>query len=128
MTFDKTNLKVGTVFYGVEETNNVLLRKKIHKVIDGEDWFKYSAPLRSYYLKEYRILGIMQKSLDGLWDINEFFQLETEYNIQVTTPTAVISYTTPLDPDDGVKFFLDKDEALEYIKTLEHEASELDKK
>jgi hypothetical protein len=128
MTIDTKNLKVGTVFYGVEETNNVLLRKKIHKVIDGEDWFKYTAPLRSYYLKEYQILGITQKSLDGLWDINEFFQLETEYYVQVTTPTGGSSYITPLDPDDGVKFFIDKDEALEYIKTLEHEASELDKK
>lgn len=127
MILDKTNFKVGTVFYGVEETTNAWLRKKIHKVIDGENWFKYSEPNRSYYLKEYVILGIMQKSLEGLWDINEFFPLENEYYVHVTTPTGGSSYVTPLDLDDGVKFFMYKDEALEYIRTLEEKALELEK-
>lgn len=126
--FTPEHLKVGDIFYAVEETNNALFRKKIHKVIDGENWFKYTAPLHSHYLKEYVILGIMQKSLEGLWDINEFFPLENEYYVQVNTPTGGSSYITPLDPADGVKFFLDKDEALEYIKTLEAESLEIDKK
>ena len=126
--FTPEHLKVGDIFYAVEETNNALFRKKIHKVIDGENWFKYTAPLHSHYLKEYLILGIMQKSLIGVWDKNELFQMEYEYYVQVTTPTGVGSYITSFDFADGVKFFVYKDEALEYIKTLEAESLEIDKK
>lgn len=126
--FNPEHLKVGDIFYAVEETNNALFRKKIHKVIDGENWFKYTAPLHSHYLKEYLILGIMQKSLIGVWDKNEFCQMEDDYYVQVTTPTGVSSYVTPLDTTDGAKFFLDKNEALEYIKTLEAKSLEIDKK
>lgn len=126
--FTPEHLKVGDIFYAVEETNNALFRKKIHRVIDGENWFKYTAPLHSHYLKEYIILGIMQKSLIGVWDKNEFFQMEDDYYVQVTTPTGVSSYVTPLDTTDGAKFFVYKDDALNYIKSLEAQSLEIDKK
>ena len=127
-TIDINNLKVGDVFYSAQETNNVFFRKKIHRIIDGEDWFKYDKPLRTYELVQYKILGILHKKLEGKWDKNDEYNLETEYYIQSSTSKKITNYTSTIsNADDENKYFVDKDAALEYIKILEEEAKELDK-
>lgn len=56
-------------FYSVEETNNFFTRKKIHKNIDGVDWFTYSIPIRTYTVVVYQVLGTSKVIIDGDWDV-----------------------------------------------------------
>jgi hypothetical protein len=69
MTFDKTTLIVGSKFYGVRERNTFIHRRKLHQVIDGEDWFKYSDPLREFDPVDYDVVGIMDTTVtvEGQW-------------------------------------------------------------
>jgi hypothetical protein len=57
-------------FYSVEETNNCLTRKKIHKNIDGVDWFRYSMPTRTYTVVTYQVLGTSKVIIDGDWEVD----------------------------------------------------------
>jgi hypothetical protein len=57
-------------FYLVEETNNCLTRKKIHKTIDGVDWFRYSMPIRTYTVVTYTVLGTSKVIIDGDWEVD----------------------------------------------------------
>lgn len=125
--FDPNKLKVGDVFYGIQERNDAFHRKKIHQEIDGQDWFRYDQPLRTYELVTFKVLGILRKELEGKWKYNEDSDLETEYFLESTNATHVQRYTDFLDGDAGDDYFVDKDAALDYIKILEAQAKELDK-
>jgi hypothetical protein len=57
-------------FYSVEETNNCLIRKKLHKKIDGVDWFRYSMPTRTYTIVKYQVLGVSKVIIDGDWEVD----------------------------------------------------------
>lgn len=127
MMFDLEKLQVGDVFYSSKERNTSFHRKKIHQAIDGEDWFRYDRPLRTYELVEHKVLGILTKSLVGKWKYTDpDGDLETEYLVQSIDSTHVTNSKFYFD-DERTKYFVDKQEALYYIKTLEAEAKELDK-
>jgi len=124
--FDLEKLKVGDVFYSSKERNTSFHRKKIHQVIDGEDWFRYDRPLRTYELVEHKVLGIIRKELEGNWTYTDpDGDLETQYLVQSWDSTHVA--TSQMYFDENSKYFVDKQQALDYIKTLEAEAKELDK-
>lgn len=126
MMFDLEKLKVGDVFYSSKERNTSFHRKKIHQVIDGEDWFRYDRPLRTYELVEHKVLGIIRKELEGNWTYTDpDGDLETQYLVQSWDSTHVA--TSQMYFDENSKYFVDKQQALDYIKTLEAEAKELDK-
>jgi hypothetical protein len=125
--FDPSKLKVGDVFYGIQEGNAAFHRKKIHQVIDGQDWFRYDKPLSTYELVTFEVLGILRKELEGKWKYGEDYDLETEYFLESMNSTHVQRYTDFLDEDAGDDYFVDKQEALDYIKILEAQAKELDK-
>jgi hypothetical protein len=118
-------LKVGDVFYGVKERNTCFRRKKIHQVINGEDWFRYDIPLLIYEVVTYEVLGILRKQLEGEWNQDEEYELETQFFLQSTNNTHVQNYTDTLDDEET--YFVDKSEAIDYIKLMELEAKELDK-
>lgn len=126
--FDHKKLKVGDVFYGIKEKNQAFNRAKIQMELDGVDWFRYDKPLRTYELENYEVLGILRKELEGEWDTNSEPEV-TEYYVQYKSTTEV----RPLMMDfveylmTEKHYFVDKDEALDYIKTLEAEAREMDK-
>ncbi len=120
-----SELKVGDVFYGVKERNTSFHRNKIHRVIDGEDWFKYDTPLRTYELVTYTVLGVLCKELKGKWKQGEEYGLETEFFLQCMDATHVQTYTDTLDNEENC--FVDKSGAMDYIKLMELEAKELDK-
>ena len=124
--FDSTELKVGDVFYGVYERNQSFHRKKIHQEINGQDWFRYDKPIRTFELITYTVLGILTKSLEGKWKHGEEYELETEFYLQSMNETHVQNYTTTINADDEEKYFVDKDDALEYIKVLEEKARKAD--
>lgn len=127
MNFDSKKLKVGDVFYGIQERNAAFHRKKIHQVIDGHVWFRYDKPLNTYELVTFKVLGILRKELEGQWKYDEDADLETEYFLESTNATHVQRYTDFLDDDEGDDYFVDKSAALDYIIILEAQAKELDK-
>jgi len=126
--FDHEKLKVGDVFYGIKEKNQAFNRAKIQMELDGVDWFRYDKPLRTYELETYEVLGILRKELEGEWYLDSEPEA-TEYYVQYKSNTEVL----PLMMDfveylmTKKHYFVDKDEALDYIKTLEAEAREMDK-
>jgi hypothetical protein len=125
--FNSKNLKVGDVFYSVKERNTAFYRKKIHQVIDGVDWYRYDLPLRTYEIATYKVLGILRKELEGDWQHDpEGADLQTEFFVQYQDATH--AGTHQMDFYGGEKqYFLDKDEAMVYLKINEQEALELDK-
>ena len=126
--FNSENLKVGDKFYSVKERNAAFIRKKIHKEIDGEDWFKYDTPPRTYELETYDVLGILRKELEGKWE-DEFPEV-TEYYVQYKDENSVSRYVMDFAEYSMTEkhYFVDKDDALRYIETLEAEAREMDKR
>ena len=119
--FDHKKLKVGDVFYGIKEKNQAFNRAKIQMELDGVDWFRYDKPLRTYELETYDVLGILRKELEGKWE-DEFPEV-TEYYVQNKNCRYVMDFY-----GDENKYFVDEGEALMYIKTLEAEAREMDKR
>jgi hypothetical protein len=83
LTIDPSNLKVGDVFYGIAERNNVITRKKLTAVIDGETWFRYDKDLITYHLRRYEVLGIVRPQLEGRWCQDNDYDLETQYYVLV---------------------------------------------
>ena len=127
--FDSSKLKVGDVFYTVEEHNQAFHRMKIHREIDGEDWFKYDKPLRTYEIVTWELLGILRKELEGEWKREMdgvSFSLMTEYYLRYTNSTHTNTTTDDFYGDDE-NYFLDINEALSLKAKLETQAREMDK-
>ena len=127
---DLNKLKVGDVFYGVQEKNLVLHRGKIRTVIDGVEWFRYETPSKALELSEYKVLGILQKNLDGEWDDSAApYDMETEFYIEkkVLPDGTYQKFVTDL-LYGVVNHFIDKSEAEQYIQEKEAEIEEMDRK
>ena len=124
---DVSKLKVGTVFYGVKESNNAFHRKKIHRVINGEDWFKYEMPLKTYEVVTYNVLGILTKHLEGEWEPNSDYEFLTEIYVSSTIDSSTQKYTMYVDDMDSDKYFVDKSSALSYAKYMNKKSKELDR-
>lgn len=126
--FDSEKLKVGDTFYSVKERNQAFHRKKIHQVIDGEDWFRYNMPPRTYEIVTYTVLGILRKELEGQWKHDPGgYDLQTEFFVRHEDETHVGTHEMDFYGGER-KYFLDKEEALVYKSKLEAEARELDMK
>ena len=122
--FDKEKLKVGDVFYCVKEKNLALTRKKIYRVIDGEDWFKYDNPLREYQIEKITILGIIRKSLEGQYDSLFDYELEPEFFVEYVTPRQTIRDDFYFNEDE--EYFISETEAEVYKSELEEQVREMD--
>lgn len=126
---DVSKFKIGDVFYGVAESNNAFFRKKIHREIDGEDWFKYDSPLVAYKIVAYTVLGILTKHLEGQWEENSDYELLTEIFVRSeSTENGVKKYTMYTNDMDSKNYFLDKEEAAAYIEEMMEKTRELDRK
>ena len=124
--FNPENLKVGDVFYSVKERNQSFHRKKIHQVIDGEDWFRYDKPLRTYEIVTHEVLGILRKQLEGKWKHDpDGVDTSTEYYVRDQDATHMRNHV--MDFYDDTKYFVDIDQATVYKETMELAAKELDK-
>ncbi len=125
--FDSEKLQVGDVFYSVKECNMSFHRKKIHQVIDGEDWFKYDCPLRTYEIVTHKVLGILRKELEGQWKHDPGgYDLQTEFFTSYQDKTHVGTHQMDFYGDE-TQYFVDKSAAMDYIKLMELEAKDLDK-
>lgn len=124
--FNSEKLKVGDVFYSVKECNQAFARKKIHRVIDGEDWFRYDRPIRTYEIVKHRVLGILRKQLEGAWPKGEMCELETGFSVH--SSSSATDYCGEFYFSENNEYFIDLRMALEHKSKLEAEARELDKK
>lgn len=124
---DVVKFKIGDVFYGVSESNNAFHRKKIHREIDGEDWFKYDKPLVTYKVVTYTVLGILTKHLEGQWDTDSEYEFMTEIFVKSESKDGDKTYTMYTDDMDSKRYFLDKEEALAYIEHMVETTKEIDK-
>jgi len=123
-----SEISVGDKFYYVKEENLMLTRKKIVREIDGEIWYKYDSPPKSYDLIEVQILGLISKHLNGQWDENEESSLIDEMFVKFNyeKDNRVRCDTLYIDFFDDYKIFLNKNEAIEYKLQLEKELKEQD--
>lgn len=128
--FDSEKLKVGDVFYSVEESNMNWSRNKIHKAIDGEDWFKYDTPLRTYKIATWTVLGILRKTIEGQWEKSMFGPPDrTEFFVSHEDESGLKKGQQEMSSlDFGDHFFVYKAEALDYKEHMETKARELDLK
>lgn len=125
--FDPEKLKIGDVFYSIKERNQAFHRDKIHKEIDGQDWFRYTTPLRTYEIVEYKVLGILRPQLEGRWKHGDpDWDLETEFFVQTVDEIHFRTLTTFLDGEE--QYYMTREEAQEQIKIFEAEAREMDMK
>lgn len=126
MTFDATKLKVSDVFYQIHEHINAFKNRKEHRVIDGEDWFKYTMPIRTYTISTSKVIGILRKELEGEWtDLEKsdlFTQYYVEYDYKNSTRTTTMCFEDDLDT-----YYFDKDQALARVEILDAAAREMDK-
>jgi hypothetical protein len=124
---DPEKLKVGDKFYSVKERIQSFFRKKIHQEINGEDWFKYDRPLRTYEIVTHKVLGILRKELEGQWKHDPGgYDLQTEFFVRYQDETHAGTHEMYFYGEED-KYFVDKDEAMVYLKLKELEAKELDK-
>lgn len=126
MTFDSTKLKIGDVFYQIHEHLNTFQNRKEHRVIDGEDWFKYTKPIRTYTISTSKVIGILRKELEGEWTDLEKSDLWTQYYVEYDYKNS-IQRTTMCFEEELDDYFFDKDEALACIEILDAAAREMDK-
>lgn len=128
MNFDESTLKIGDVFYQIHEHINTYQKRKEHRVIDGEDWYKYTKPIRTYTITTLKVIGILRKELEGKWDDLSMSRLLTEYFVEYQNESSSKTETDTMDFYDGsVEYYFDKDAALEHINTLDAAARELDR-
>lgn len=122
-------MKVGDVFFGVNERNTAYNRKKIHRVIDGQDWFMYDKPIREYDVVEYQVLGVLEKKLDGEWSPDDDYNLINELHIKSTSNGNVSTFTCDTEwvSDTGRVLFKTMKEVISHKEKLEEEAKEMDR-
>ena len=127
MTFDSTKLKIGDVFYQIHKHLNTFQNRKEHRVIDGEDWFKYTKPICTYTISTSKVVGILRKELEGEWTDLETSDLYTQYYVEYPYKNSTQRITMNFYLEDLDTYFFDKDEALARIEILEAAAREMDK-
>jgi hypothetical protein len=127
MIFDSTKLKIGDVFYQIHDHINSFKNRKEHRVIDGEDWFKYTIPIHTYTISTLKVIGILRKELEGDWSDMEKSALYTQYYVEYDYKNYVQRTTIDFYLEDVNNYFFDKDEALARIEILDAAAREMDK-
>jgi hypothetical protein len=123
---DATTLKVGDVFYGVKSNGN-FHRNKIYRKIDGEEWFKYDTPRVEHVLQIYTVIGILRKTLEGIWFLGDEYELSTEIHLRSQTKGKTSDFTMSIEDFDDKHYFLDKEDALTHIEMLNEKDREFDR-
>jgi hypothetical protein len=125
--FDIKSLEVGSVFYGVKSTNSSFSRYKIHQEIHGEDWFKYSEPLREYTAVQFTVLGLMivTNEIVGEWvGVDENGEHDREFYVEETVGDR--TDVCELSIFDTDTYFHTKEELNECIAQMKAQDRNLD--
>lgn len=121
MSTDINSLKLGDVFYSVG--SKAIPSKSQHETreIDGEIWYKYNETKIKQHVIEYKVLGILRKELEGEWKYSrDEGDLQTQYYVRYMDDTHMGNRI--IDFYGGTtKYFVDKQDALDYISSMEKE-------
>ncbi len=116
-------LEIGTKIYFVEEDNHAFSRKKIFmKDENGVEWYRYDSPLRTQNMTEHTIVGRVLKDVEGRVPsmenhIDEYY-LENGDEIDAGNIDEADSYSG---------YFLDKEQALQWIAYRKDEADRIER-
>lgn len=126
-----SDMKIGDVVYRVGEKNNGLSRTKIHKVIDGEDWFKYSSKVREYVLSEVILCGVIKKDLKGEFPSDISYEKDDVYYVKNSEDQIYELEEFSMDHDPNSSFYKSSyyfkiEDAENAISTLREKARAVD--
>lgn len=116
-------LELGTKIYYVHENNNVITRKKIMmKDENGVEWYRYDKPLRSRSIKEYTIVGRVLARGEGIVP-----SIENYYDMYFTEDGVQVDQYEIDEYDNSNGYFLNEDEALDWIERRKEECDQLER-
>ena len=98
------DIEVGALLY----YNQPLINSgatKVQKEFEGEIWYRYIVPTRTYVTKSGRVVGILKKNVIGVWDDNHDYMAE----IQITPNGKDITTVYEYELED---YFLTEEEAI----------------
>lgn len=115
-------LEIGTKVYRVNEDNNFFHRKKIYfKDENGVEWFRYNQPLRSHIMAEHTIVGRVLKTVEG-----RVPSMESHLDEYYTEDGVMIDELEINESDTWGGYFLDKEEALQWIEDRKAEMERIE--
>jgi len=125
------DLKIGDVIYRINEKNNSFSRTKIHKVIDGEDWFRYSSNVRTYELSEVVLCGIIKKDVQGELPSDLTYEKDNEYYVKNAKDEIyeLEEFSINIEETDAFfrsSYYLNKEYAMRVLNKMNEKAREID--
>lgn len=115
-------LEIGTKIYYVNEDNNVFQRKKLFKIDNnGDGWFRYDRPLRTHKMEEHTIVGYVFKDVEG-----RVPSMESHLDEYYLDNGVMVDQLEIEDSDSWGGYFLDKEEALQWIEERKAEMERIE--
>jgi hypothetical protein len=116
-------LEIGTKVYCVEEDNHAFQRKKIFmKDENGVEWYRYDRPLRTQNMTEHMIVGRVLKDVEG-----RVPSMENHIDEYYLDDGSMIDAGNIDEADSWSGYFLDKEQALQWIACRKDEADRIER-
>lgn len=116
-------LEIGTKIYFVEEDNNFFSRKKIFmKDENGVEWYRYDRPLRTHNMTEHTIVGRVLKDVEG-----RVPSMENHIDEYYLENGDMIDAGNIDEADSWSGYFLDKEQALQWLAYRKDEADRIER-
>ena len=110
---------IGYKFYELRERLNTFSRSKETKIIDGEEWYRYDKPVRTYTIHEWTVIGIVSSVIKG--ELIEFtrecynneFGTETYLHCTSTSDKPSVYYLNDLEDylESATYYFTSREQA-----------------
>ena len=114
-------LELGTKIYYIQETNLGFQRKKVFMTDEtGVEWYRYDEPIRKYNMKEHTIVGRVLARGEG-----RVPSIENYYDMYFTEDGIQVDQYEINEYDNLCGYFLDKNEALEWLAKRKEESGKL---
>lgn len=116
-------LEIGTKVYFVEEVNLAFHRKKIFmKDENGVEWYRYDKPLRTHSMTEHTIVGRVIKDVEG-----RVPSMENHIDEYYLENGDQIDAGNIDEADSWSGYFLDKEQALQWLAYRKDEADRIER-
>lgn len=107
----------GSTFFEIQRVKNVNRQKTEYTDHEGNWWFRYSGSEYCDAVVKLEVLGVLQKSIIGLWDESKLEDAKPSFYVKNThTNDKLILTYKQLDSNN---YFADEETAAQYLKSLE---------
>jgi hypothetical protein len=107
----------GSTFFEIQRVKNVNRQKVEYTDYEGNWWFRYSGSEYCDSVIKLEVLGVLQKSIIGLWDESRLEDAKPSFYVKNThTNNNLILTYKQLDSNN---YFADEETATQYLKSLE---------